>query len=268
MNPEGFWLAERWAEQLSAAIGSMTGAEAKVSLLDAGPPFTPEPGDLTWFQPFSAAPHAALCLVVGASVWKGLGGRVLEAAGLESADETEIRGTFLEILQQSLSPLATAMAARLGKEVACQDGELASSAPPDLQWHGAEVSLAGETLGRVWLAGNSVLLDVLAPQQSAPPPANSRAVDADRKAPATMDLLLEVELPVGVSFGRAQMKLKDAIKLTTGSIVELNRSINEPVEILVNNCVIARGEVVVVEGNYGIRIKQIVSREERLRTLF
>ena len=42
----------------------------------------------------------------------------------------------------------------------------------------------------------------------------------------------------------------------------------EPVEIIVNNCVIARGEVVVVEGNYGVRILEIISREERLRTLF
>ena len=61
--------------------------------------------------------------------------------------------------------------------------------------------------------------------------------------------------------------LKDVIKLTTGSIVELNRSIVEPVEVIVNNCVIARGEVVVIEGNYGVRIQQIISRQERLRTL-
>jgi flagellar motor switch protein FliN/FliY len=84
----------------------------------------------------------------------------------------------------------------------------------------------------------------------------------------TLDLLLEVDMPVGVSFGRTQMRLKEALKLTTGSIVELNRSVTDPVEMIVNNCVIARGEVVVVDGNYGIRILEIVSREERLRTLF
>jgi flagellar motor switch protein FliN/FliY len=84
----------------------------------------------------------------------------------------------------------------------------------------------------------------------------------------TLDLLLEVDLPIGVSFGRTQMRLKEALKLTTGSIVELNRSVTEPVEIIVNNCVIARGEVVVVDGNYGVRILEIISREERLRTLF
>ena len=72
---------------------------------------------------------------------------------------------------------------------------------------------------------------------------------------------------MSVSFGRAQVPLKDVLKLTTGSIVELNRSILEPVEVIVNNCVIARGEVVVVEGNFGVRIQQVISRQERLRTL-
>jgi flagellar motor switch protein FliN len=86
--------------------------------------------------------------------------------------------------------------------------------------------------------------------------------------PGSIDLLLDVELPVSVSFGRAQLMLKDVIKLTTGSIVELNRALSEPVEVIVNNWVIARGEVVVVEGNYGIRIKQVISRQERLRTLY
>ena len=82
-----------------------------------------------------------------------------------------------------------------------------------------------------------------------------------------IDLLLDVELPVRVSFGRAQLPLKDVIKLTTSSIIELNRSVSEPVEVIVNNCVIARGEVVVVEGNFGVRIRQVISRQERLRTL-
>ena len=76
-----------------------------------------------------------------------------------------------------------------------------------------------------------------------------------------------MELPVRVSFGKAVLPLKDVLKLTTGSIVELNRSVNEPVDILVNNCVIARGEVVVVDGNYGVRLNQIVSRQDRIKTV-
>lgn len=49
--------------------------------------------------------------------------------------------------------------------------------------------------------------------------------------------------------------------------MELNRSLSEPVEVIVNNCVVARGEVVVIDGNYGVRIQQIVSRQDRLRSL-
>ncbi len=84
---------------------------------------------------------------------------------------------------------------------------------------------------------------------------------------ATFDLLLDVELPVSVSFGGAEVLLKDVLKLTTGSIIELNRSVSEPVELIVNNCVIARGEVVVVDGNFGVRIQHVISRQDRLRSL-
>jgi flagellar motor switch protein FliN/FliY len=83
----------------------------------------------------------------------------------------------------------------------------------------------------------------------------------------TMDLLLDVNLPVSISFGKALLPMKDVLKLTTGSIVELNRVLNDPVEVLVNHCLIARGEVVVVEGNYGIRIQEIASRQDRLRSV-
>lgn len=82
-----------------------------------------------------------------------------------------------------------------------------------------------------------------------------------------MDLLLDVDLPVSISFGKAQLPMKDVLKLTTGSIVELNRGVSEQVEVLVNQCLIARGEVVVIDGNYGVRIQEIASRQDRLRTL-
>jgi flagellar motor switch protein FliN/FliY len=93
---------------------------------------------------------------------------------------------------------------------------------------------------------------------------------ADNRIPAhsrTMELLLDVDLPVTISFGKALLPMKDVLKLTTGSIVELNRGLGEPVEVLVNHCLIARGEVVVVEGNYGVRIQEIASRQDRLRSL-
>ena len=76
---------------------------------------------------------------------------------------------------------------------------------------------------------------------------------------------MDVELPVSISFGRTRIPLKDVLKLTTGSIVELNRGVGEPVEVLVNQSLIARGEVVVIDGNYGVRIQQIIRSDDRLR---
>ena len=77
-----------------------------------------------------------------------------------------------------------------------------------------------------------------------------------------LELLAEVELPVSVSFGKTRLPLKDLLKLTIGSTVELNRNVDDAVELLINNRVIARGEVVVIEGNYGIRIQELTRREE------
>ena len=95
-------------------------------------------------------------------------------------------------------------------------------------------------------------------------PEINQTPDTPIKNPETLDLLLDVELPVSISFGKAQLPLQQILKWTTGSIVELDCAVNEPVEVVVNNCVIARGEVVVVDGNYGVRVQHIVSRAQRL----
>ena len=73
-------------------------------------------------------------------------------------------------------------------------------------------------------------------------------------------------MPVSVSFGRTQIPLQEVLKLTAGSVVELDRSIDAPVELIVNDTVVALGEVVVVEGNYGMRIQRIMGRKALLRS--
>ncbi len=82
-----------------------------------------------------------------------------------------------------------------------------------------------------------------------------------------IDLLLDVELPVAVSFGECQMPLKDVLKLAAGAVIELDKSVNDPVTIIVNDKPIARGEVVMVDGNYGVRITEVESAADRIRSL-
>jgi len=82
-----------------------------------------------------------------------------------------------------------------------------------------------------------------------------------------IDLLLDVSLPVSIELGRTRMTIAEILELGSGSIVELDRLAGEPVDILVNNKPLAKGEVVVVDENFGVRITSLVSPRERLEQL-
>ncbi|MGE3957527.1 MAG: FliM/FliN family flagellar motor switch protein [Vicinamibacterales bacterium] len=82
-----------------------------------------------------------------------------------------------------------------------------------------------------------------------------------------LDLVLDVELPLVVRFGRTTLTLKALSGLGPGSIVDMGRSPDDPVELLVSDKVIAYGEVVIVDGSYGLRITDLVSRSDRIRAL-
>jgi flagellar motor switch protein FliN/FliY len=79
-----------------------------------------------------------------------------------------------------------------------------------------------------------------------------------------MGLLMEMEMPLLVRFGSTRMLLSDILALGAGSVVEFRRTPDEPVDLIVNGRVVARAQVVVVQGNYGVRILEIVSQQEDL----
>ncbi len=76
--------------------------------------------------------------------------------------------------------------------------------------------------------------------------------------------LMDLELPLAVALGRAVLPIQDILKITSGSLIELDRSVGEYVDLMVNGTIVARGEIVSVKGNYGVRIKEIISRQDRL----
>jgi flagellar motor switch protein FliN/FliY len=87
------------------------------------------------------------------------------------------------------------------------------------------------------------------------------------KTPHNIDMLLDVTLPISIELGRTSMPIQDILNLGPGSVVELSKLAGEPVDLLVNNKMIARGEVVVVDENFGIRVTSMVSQEERIKSL-
>lgn len=80
-------------------------------------------------------------------------------------------------------------------------------------------------------------------------------------------LIMDVKLPVRVRIGKKRMLLKDVLNMDIGSVIELNQLANDPLEILVDNHVVAQGEVVIVDGNFGIQITTIGTKKERLTQL-
>jgi flagellar motor switch protein FliN/FliY len=82
-----------------------------------------------------------------------------------------------------------------------------------------------------------------------------------------LDLIMDVPLRVTVELGRTRMQIRDVLDLGKGSVVELDKLVGEPVDMLVNGKLIAKGEVVVIDENFGIRVTDIVSPIERFNTL-
>jgi flagellar motor switch protein FliN len=82
-----------------------------------------------------------------------------------------------------------------------------------------------------------------------------------------IDVILDIDLPVVVRFGHTELPIRVLSRLGPGSVIDLGRSPDDPVEVLVSNRVVARGEVVIVGGNYGVRITDVASRSERARSM-
>lgn len=102
-----------------------------------------------------------------------------------------------------------------------------------------------------------------APADAAPaaPPVQSAADNAAGR----IGVLLGIDLPVIVRFGRTELPIRTLAKLGPGSVIELGRAPGDPVDMLVGERVVARGEVVIVSGNYGIRIVEVMSNPFRER---
>lgn len=106
--------------------------------------------------------------------------------------------------------------------------------------------------------------EAVATQATAAP---ARSVAAAGSTPPGLDLILDISMPVTVELGRTRMLIRDILALGPGSIVELDKLAGEPVDLLVNDRPIAKGEVVVIDENFGVRLTQISQASERLRSL-
>lgn len=98
-------------------------------------------------------------------------------------------------------------------------------------------------------------------------PSAPSSEELEDKPQIHQDILQNIPVTLSVEVGRAIIKIRDLMRLTQGSVVELDRMAGEPLDLLVNNTVVAQGEVVLINERYGIRLTRVAPAAERMETL-
>ena len=263
--------AELWAESFRDVLGQV-GVEAPATeLLDAAAA-APErnavwlrfgaEGALQGQQAWLAAPRCALQLA-----------QVLLSEPLDAAAEFSEthRDAYAELLRQVAGQAVTCWKAQTSREV--QFPFVSATAPESepeartaLRIHGPkfpEITLV-LTLDGALVKSLGVAQE---PAASLAAPAESAAETAEAALPTNLNLLLDMELEATIRFGQREMTLRDVLGMMPGAVVELDRQISEPAEFLVAGRLVARGEVVVVDGNFGLRVTEVASPGQRAEIL-
>ena len=150
--------------------------------------------------------------------------------------------------------------------VAGAGGDEAEAAAPEADAGGGDIDMSGLGEGNVMEPPD--LGDLFGEKKDDEAPATAeKGAPVQLEGSANIDLILDIELPIVIRLGSTEMTLKEIMRLGPGAIIELNKAVDEPVELLVNNQTIAKGEVVVVEGNFAFRVTDVESRRERIESL-
>jgi len=201
-------------------------------------------------------------------VWIGIAGpvavevsrlaQVLAAAGSQKPEAPPIPAQ--QTVESLCETFAGMLAAESGKVVRFQGLKRLESAPAPEVLYSTQVPLPTGPPAPILVgfktATNTTLRQLL---ESSTPRRHPQQSSAEDGGP--LGLLLDLELPLSVRFGRVQMPIERILELRPGSVVELEGSQDDQVDLLVNGSVVARGEVVAVEGHYAIRIQEIHSRD-------
>jgi len=185
-------------------------------------------------------------------------GAILEAPLLgEGADQ---RAGWAELIRESLDAAAGELLAKGGAKCRVESFE-----PVDGQSQitRAFVLRAGERSWAVQVREELRPASEAVPAQPRPPGADAPAA----KLSPGLELLLDVELEASLRFGSREMPLGEILDLGPGDVVQLDRHVADPVDLIVGDRIVARGEVVLVNGNFGLRVTEVAAPQRRLETI-
>jgi flagellar motor switch protein FliN/FliY len=180
-----------------------------------------------------------------------LGSKLLEQPSAAFSDE---QGEALaEVIVSAMEGLSSAISARFGG-VTFQVDRVEDVRLEEMLVVPLTASGGDEVETPVLLYFNEPLLTSLSSSNGGKSSAKAKKGAID---PTNLQLVMDVELNVSLRFGQCQLPLRDVLDLASGSVIELDRDVDDPVELLLDGKVIARGEAVIVDGNYGLRVTEI-----------
>jgi flagellar motor switch protein FliN/FliY len=258
---------EHWAKEFARAVEMFTGE--RPTLVQK----TPEPsqvqeweakrGEFQWWQQETEEPQKFKAWVGAAEgCWSALAG--------DQGDGSDPKELFQEMLSQANQGAAAVLSSSFPTPIRFGTvGVQSPSALPGLRLTRVNITFRDAALPPLIVALEPSAAKILAGPESA----NEVAASADAQpaisaanlaANASMiERLMDLQLPISVLLGQTVLPIRDALKITSGSLIELDRQLGDYVEIMVHGTVVARGEIVAIKGNYGVRIKEVISRKDR-----
>ncbi len=279
-QPEPTEFLQIWADSFSHVVGQVTGSavpcvvrtEARADLQSGDPAPAPAGADDLWAMvTFSGGLRGEMSLQVAAATAIRLAQMFMSETATPEAESTaDYREAVVKLLRQVSGIVATKAKARWGEFQTSI--ELAVAAP---SWTSAatfQLQLGEE--GPASIALTLVLSAALVAELKAEKAeATGTVMDSSTSVPSsvalpaaladegpragTLDLLMDVQLAMTMRFGAKRLLLREVLDLSPGAVVELDRKVQEPVELLLDGKLVARGEVVVIDGNYGLRVTDV-----------
>jgi flagellar motor switch protein FliN len=274
VSPE---LVQRLTKGVERLLASLAGT-ASVTARDSEGVATPHglPGPLTLLTcRFSRGLVGPGAIVLPGTAGLGLARLLMgePAASVPAEPTPDDEDALRELANQGAGSLSTVLGELVGKSVGFEAPEARWLSGGGIELPAWEDGIAvgiRVTAGPVTTDGFVVVPRTVAVPAPAPPVEvvlPRLAEPTTRKNGNGMELLLDISLPVTVELGRARMMIRDILHLAPGSVLELNKLAGEPVDILINDKSIARGEVVVIDENFGVRLTSIVTPSERVASL-
>jgi flagellar motor switch protein FliN/FliY len=243
--------ASRFAAALAETLTKAIGSPAQLEVLDGPDPATRQGKPIHFRLTVEGGLRGDCFVELYEPQVADLGSKIL---GQPAADFREDHAEALDTaISSAMAGLASSLSGQYG------DLTVKASRVTDLSFGGMLVvplsaSFVDQPSMPVSLYFEAKLLDGLSSEPGLKQAAESVQAPID---PVNLKLVMDVELNVSLRFGQRQLPLREVLELASGSVVELDRQVDEPVELLLDGKVIARGEAVIVDGNYGLRITEV-----------